>query len=110
MATPLTSPHLTEWNNHENYGSWLREVLRTPEGQLLMLVLEEMSHPDIVDEDLTRIAPGVSVIEQMAMRHLLCSGQKMARTNIRTLAHLNVEEVTELPPAWGYADDEETTK
>ena len=73
-----------------------------------MLVLDEMSRPDMVDEDLERVAPGVSVIEQMAMRHMLCSGQKMAHTNIRTLAHLDIPEVSELPPAWGYAGDEDT--
>lgn len=105
MTPSLRSPHLTEWNKHDSYRSWLQELLRAPEGRLLMLVLEEMSQPDIVDEDMERITPGVSGMEQMAMRHLLCSGQKMACTNIRSLAHLDIPEVSDLPPAWLYAEE-----
>lgn len=108
MKTPLTSPHLALWNTHESYQSWLAGVLRTPEGQLLMRVLEELSHPDIVDEDLDRIAPGANLIESIAFRHLLCSGQKMTLTNIRTLAHLDTDKVEELPSAWSYEMEEDT--
>lgn len=107
MDSSLKSPHLTEWNLHAGYSSWLSEMLRSPEGKLFMLVLEEMAQPDTVDEDLDRIAPGANLLESMAFRHLLCSGQKMARTNIRTLASLNLPE-TEISPEWTYEEPQDT--
>lgn len=106
MDSSLKSPHLTEWNLHAGYGSWLRELLRAPEGRLLMLVLEEMSHPDIVDEDFEKMYPGTSLTEHLAFRHLLCSGQKMAHTNIRALAALPDDPATELSPEWSYGETE----
>jgi hypothetical protein len=107
----IKTPHLARWARNENYRSWLTAIIQSPEGELLMRVLEEMSAPIETDDEINTLSMSPDMTQALAAKHLLGSGQRIAMNNIRMLASLGEGQTEDLPHGgWEYAPEEKDTK
>lgn len=97
-ANPLVSPRLAEWQGDDRFQRWMQSVLGSPEGQLLLAVLEEYSVPNA---NLFSIREGVSLTEKLALEHAHLSGIHQAAVILRMLAQDPEAPVVE-PTPWGH--------
>lgn len=101
---PDLNPHLTRWITSPENAAWLRKIVTSERGKLLMGVLEEMAMPQ---EDFHSIdAINTETTAKLAYRQCLSSGQTLCIRNIRLLA-VPVEPVKELDHG-GWQDPERT--
>jgi hypothetical protein len=91
---PDLNPNLTRWISSPENASWLRKLVSSERGRLLLDVLAEMAVPM---EDFHSIdAIGNDVTAKLAYHHCLSSGQNLCIRNIRLLAS-PIEPVSEIP-------------
>jgi len=94
MSALSLEPYLKQWTDSDENASWLKDVLESKRGRLLMSVLSEMAVPK---EDFSSIASLEGDVQaKLAFQHCLVSGQTLCIQNIRLLSN-PVEAVSELP-------------
>lgn len=100
---PDFEPHLTRWTADPGNASWLKGMLSTTRGKLLMDALAEIAIPK---EDVETIASMQGDVQaKMAFRHLIGSGVTLCLQKIRLLSHYT-PPVAELHGGWEGDRDE----